>query len=1130
MAQLALGIVGAFLGSFFGPIGAAIGWSLGAAIGASLHQTTIEGPHLTDLKLQTSAYGAPIPIHYGTLRATGASVIWQTDLVPHRSTSGGGKKSPKVTSTSYTASFAILLCETSYLGAAGVLINRPIIGIKRIWADKRLIWSNGETVGSDVPLPFTLYLGTEDQLPDPTMEADKGVGNVPAHRGYAYIVFTDLQLEPYFNRIPTLEFEIQASGEGGPVLLHRYATWDVDDVAGAYSYPYALNGQRLVGGSLYSYKYQAANDYGPDPNDGSFSYSYTVHTLLGELVTTSAQATVPFPAYGSAQPGGFPLVFGFKILGSMNSSVAYCAGNVQQNWPDGTGGIKSHYVSGWMVDGGVGNIYTEEYLATLVDGEGPDMEINGTVILSKDGKYVYATGGGILLDTFVKRYPVINGRPALTDDASYSWAIDYPAAAPNNRTQGNGFDVIEADDGTIYVMGTINLQSDPVLFHFSKTLQLIGTWTFADTSVTREGTQLASGAYLRASQGFSSFTVYRDYLILYQSTDGETFFGVPSAILYHLDDDGRFSLVNHIPAIQSPVIYLGQGFMAVRDGILDLGSPGGGITLGEIVADVSNHVGFAAGGTSGDSEYDVSDLPDPVRGYSVTSQMTGRAAVEALMPAFVFSGVESDAIVRFQHFGKPSLVTIPDDDLGAREAGTGWTPLMQTVHVQEEELPRRIFVKFWNVDADYQDGAQLWETQATTSRLDTTLNLPIVFTDDEAKLVASRLGYNAWMEREHHTITVPRTYLAYEPLDTLTARGREMRITSKDELAGNVIKFEGVPSSRAVFVQSEAAGVPGDGFTEPVVITAQASQLLMLDIPLLRETDFPNGYYAAMAGAVREDWVGAELLKSGDAGATYASVGSATVPDIIGFALAPLGAFYGGNIFDELNYALVEIGPGGGDLSSLSRLAVLGGANLALLGDELIQFRDAMATGVGTYRLSGLLRGRYGTEWAMTTHMIFERFVMLPPQTNVNGPFSELYLARLFKAVTYGNAVANADAVSFSNSGVALKCLAPVHLGGGRIANGNATLVWTRRTRINGQWVDYIDAPLSEASEQYVVGIWASSAYATLKNAWLVTGAQTTTYTAAQQTTDFGAPQSTIYFTVAQIGAAGQGYRGRGIV
>ena len=55
---------------------------------------------------------------------------------------------------------------------------------------------------------FNTYLGGEGQLPDPVMESQLGAGNVPAHRGLAYVVFSELDLDPFGNVIPTMNFEV----------------------------------------------------------------------------------------------------------------------------------------------------------------------------------------------------------------------------------------------------------------------------------------------------------------------------------------------------------------------------------------------------------------------------------------------------------------------------------------------------------------------------------------------------------------------------------------------------------------------------------------------------------------------------------------------------------------------------------------------------------------------------------------------------------------------------------------------------------------------------------------------------------------------------------------------------------
>jgi len=53
-----------------------------------------------------------------------------------------------------------------------------------------------------------VYPGTNDQLPDPKIEAVEGPGTVPAYRGIAYVVFEELDLGPYGNRVPQFSFEV----------------------------------------------------------------------------------------------------------------------------------------------------------------------------------------------------------------------------------------------------------------------------------------------------------------------------------------------------------------------------------------------------------------------------------------------------------------------------------------------------------------------------------------------------------------------------------------------------------------------------------------------------------------------------------------------------------------------------------------------------------------------------------------------------------------------------------------------------------------------------------------------------------------------------------------------------------
>lgn len=191
MATLVLTAVGSALG---GPIGGAIGAALGQQIdGALFAPAARQGSRLKELAVQTSSYGTQIPGVLGTMRVAG-TVIWATDLIEERVKSGGGKGRPSTVNYSYRVSVAVALS------------SQPVARLGRIWADGNLICGVGGDLKIDAQLRF--YSGYADQQPDPLLASAEAVGQCPAHRDLAYVVFENLQLADFGNRIPSLTFEI----------------------------------------------------------------------------------------------------------------------------------------------------------------------------------------------------------------------------------------------------------------------------------------------------------------------------------------------------------------------------------------------------------------------------------------------------------------------------------------------------------------------------------------------------------------------------------------------------------------------------------------------------------------------------------------------------------------------------------------------------------------------------------------------------------------------------------------------------------------------------------------------------------------------------------------------------------
>ncbi|WP_020185887.1 glycoside hydrolase/phage tail family protein [Methylopila sp. 73B] len=237
MAVLALTAIGAAIGGSLLPTGitllgatlsgAAIGSAIGGLAGSALDQALFgttqrsKGPRLDDLRVTASTEGAAVTRLYGRMRL-GGQIIWaarfREDANTESSGGKGGGPKAEVTTYAYYASFALGLCEG------------PIDGIGRIWADGR------EIAKDDVEI--RLYRGTEDQEPDPKIVAVEGADFAPAYRGLAYLVFEELPLEDFGNRVPQITVEVLRRPPSGEPALEDLVT-GVTLIPGAAEFAYA---------------------------------------------------------------------------------------------------------------------------------------------------------------------------------------------------------------------------------------------------------------------------------------------------------------------------------------------------------------------------------------------------------------------------------------------------------------------------------------------------------------------------------------------------------------------------------------------------------------------------------------------------------------------------------------------------------------------------------------------------------------------------------------------------------------------------------------------------------------------------------------------------------------------------
>jgi hypothetical protein len=310
-----------------------------------------------------------------------------------------------------------------------------------------------------------------------------------------------------------------------------------------------------------------------------------------------------------------------------------------------------------------------------------------------------------------------------------------------------------------------------------------------------------------------------------------------------------------------------------------------------------------------------------------------------------------------------------------------------------------------------------------------------------------------------------------------------------------------------------AAASPGRGVSEADMAVG-TTLVELLDLPPLDDTAQTAPRLWIAAAGTSPGWRRAALIASRDGGASWDEIGATAVPAIIGrtaTALAPGDA----SLFDARSTLVVALPHDGMWLESRDDEALIGGANLAMIGDELIQFGRAEPLGANRFRLSRLLRGRRGTEAAMASHQAGDRFVLIEQRALV--PY-ELPLAALGASVrVLASGVADtipaeAQAIAAARS---LRPPPPVHLAARRLGDGTLRFGWTRRSRVGWAWLDGSDAPLGEESERYRLTIAPDTGRART----VETGVPSYAYTPADQSADGATAAAGVTIRVSQLGA-----------
>jgi hypothetical protein len=428
---------------------------------------------------------------------------------------------------------------------------------------------------------------------------------------------------------------------------------------------------------------------------------------------------------------------------------------------------------------------------------------------------------------------------------------------------------------------------------------------------------------------------------------------------------------------------------------------------------------------------------DTCAGFLISGRNEPRENLDQLAQAFFFDMVEVDGLFKAIKRGQLPVAVVPYADIGAYEDTEQPPTRISKVRAQNLEIPRGVDVTFIDATQNYETGKAGFVRQIYDSKEIRTVGLDMVLTSQQANQIARTLTVVLWTERDPYNFSLPPSYLQYIPSDVLTltqADGRtvDVRIQRMEFSGEGKIQCTAVRQLASAYRQIGVSASGEDGIGQQQIEAPVNLDVFIKGGLTLNDVDaLTSGFYVAVSVAesspANSKFRGALFYRNEAAtdedAPNYQYLTGLSIPAVIGKALtvlpAPPGLVPASGVVDTEH--TVDIYLTYGTLESITQSTFEGSAtaNVAIFGDELIQFREATQPDPGQpkrWRLSGAIkRSLRGTHDGALNHQVDDVFILADSALRriaINA--DQVGVDYHYKAVPFGGDIDDVNFINFA--------------------------------------------------------------------------------------------------------------------
>lgn len=534
----------------------------------------------------------------------------------------------------------------------------------------------------------------------------------------------------------------------------------------------------------------------------------------------------------------------------------------------------------------------------------------------------------------------------------------------------------------------------------------------------------------------------------------------------------------------------------------------GSAFVDDAITEIANRCGIAS------EKLETNNARQVLDGFVINNSNSAEKLIEYLQAAFLIDRIETSSKIKFQIKGKEKLIELSESDFAEMENFSEY----KISEKAYSKIPTEIIFNYISKENSFLVSNQ--KSRIENSAYDTKLelSLPVVMNDITALNTAITSLSEEHARNRIINFTLPSQKAEIEVGDvTKFPDGKKYKVQIVKETEGR-LEISATEYFENIYNVFDLGDFQNSNID--VLSKDDGNVLELLDIPTIEgdASDKPNLKIAL--AATEENFKGASIYYKLDSESEYKTLTNIEKQSIMGNLITELSSVTVGEL-DETNEPEVQLIYG--ELSSITESEFAQNKNLALLGDEIISFKNATLLEEGKYRIDTIKRGLFGTEQFINTHTQTDRFILLDDNiTNIELPTSAINQTFDVKAVNYGHELISADEIEIDFAANNLKPLSPLNLEGEVQPNNDIIINWQRRTRQNSYIsVLYVELPLAETEEKYVLEVLDGTDIARE----VVIYTPEFTYTESMQLTDFGTLQTSYIIRVSQVSArVGKGF------